>query len=389
MIARQLPAYSPVTVAGLARAATALLRPPELGPLAGELTARYSAPRVELLGSGTQALQVAMTIALRRTGGAVALPAFQCYDLATAAVGADAHVVLYDVDPATLAPDLDSVLRALKIGARVVVAAPLYGVPVPWGALAAEVDRAGGVLIEDAAQGHGGSWNGRPLGSWGGLSVLSFGRGKGWCGGAGGALLMRNGWEGDRMPVAPAPGLLEEIRVLAQLKAQWVFGRPALYGLPAAVPGLHLGETVYNPPRSPKRMTRVAAAAIRAHREASDREAAERQSRARELLARLARGGEGASVPRGPADGVPGYLRLPVMTAMAVTAFHSRLGIVRSYPTALSAVPALSARLKGPAGPWPGAEELAARLATFPTHTRVTARDWERVADAVVKLGRS
>ncbi len=108
----------------------------------------------------------------------MALPAFTCYDIASAAVGAGVRVALYDVDPDTLGPDPASLERVLAAGAGAVVAGPLYGVPLEWDALRALADRHGALLIEDAAQGHGASWRGRPLGSLGDLSVLSFGRGK-------------------------------------------------------------------------------------------------------------------------------------------------------------------------------------------------------------------
>ena len=67
----------------------------------------------------------------------VALPAFGCFDVASAAIGADVPVSLYDIDPDTLSPDPDSLSRAFSQGARVAVIAPLYGVPVDWESLEA------------------------------------------------------------------------------------------------------------------------------------------------------------------------------------------------------------------------------------------------------------
>jgi dTDP-4-amino-4,6-dideoxygalactose transaminase len=362
---------------GVTRAGTALVRPSEVDALRAEVAQRYTASRVELTGSGTQALQVAIMIAQKRAGGAVALPAFQCYDLASAAVGAGARVALYDLNPRTLAPDIDSLRRAMRADARTVVIAPLYGVPVEWESLAKEIESAGGVAIEDAAQGHGASWRGRPLGAWGGLSVLSFGRGKGWCGGSGGALLARNGWEREEIPTLPAPALADELRVVAQLKAQWILGRPSLYGLPAALPGLHLGETIYHPPRPPRQITRAAAAAARAHTEASDREAQVRRKRGEQFVRKMFVAPEG---------GVAGYLRMPVVTPTHLTPAHAALGVARSYPTTLAGLPVVRERLVG-SGPYPGAEELAARLVTLPTHSRVTPSEAARIASLASAFG--
>src|SRR5439155_883687 len=129
-------------------------------------------------------LTLALRAAAATLGGGeppvVALPAYACYDVATAAVAVNARIALYDVHPATLAPDLASLTATLAEGARIVVVAPLYGMPVDWDAIEQCVAAFGALAIEDAAQGHGASWRGRPLGSLGRLSVLSFSRGKGW-----------------------------------------------------------------------------------------------------------------------------------------------------------------------------------------------------------------
>ena len=78
----------------------------------------------------------------------------------------------------------DSVRRALQQGARVIVVSPLYGLPIEWEELSRLASEFGAEIIEDAAQGHGAAWRGRPLGTLGQISILSFGRGKGWTGGA-------------------------------------------------------------------------------------------------------------------------------------------------------------------------------------------------------------
>lgn len=377
MIRRQLPVYSRVTVSGIIRAGLAAVGGSPVAELRDELAKRYSASRVVLFGSGTQALQTAIGIAHRRVGGIVGLPAFQCYDLVSAAVAADVQVALYDLDPATLAPDPDSLRRLVAAGARVVVIAPLYGIPVPWDAISKEVESAGGVAIEDAAQGHGASWRDRPLGGWGNLSVLSFGRGKGWCGGSGGALLLRNGWETEAVAEPQGPGLAAEARVVMQLKAQWLLGRPALYGLPAAVPGLHLGETVYHPPKDPVGITKAAAAAVRAHATPSQHEAGMRRDNARRLLREA--GIAGATIPAG---GTAGFLRLPLRLTRdhEADAVPVALGVARSYPTTLGVLPALKGHFAG-AGALPGAESLARGLVTVPTHSRITAGDRRAIVE--------
>src|SRR5215831_6183123 len=230
----QLAVYSPIPIRALSASVAATIGGNRdcLEQLDAVLRREYAADEVLLCGSGTQALQVAIESARDEIGrqAPVALPSFSCFDVASAAVGAGGPVILYDLDPFSLSPDLESLERALAAGARVVVVAPLYGIPVEWDAIEELASSYGAILIEDAAQGHGASHRRRPLGALGDISTLSFGRGKGWTGGSGGAVLFRRGRRASRtMRAALSTANLKTATVLA---AQWGLGRPWLYGLP-------------------------------------------------------------------------------------------------------------------------------------------------------------
>jgi perosamine synthetase len=376
----QPPVLSPIPFSALTRSALAAARPGTGANtvLADLLRRDYAADGVLLTGSGTSALELAIRAATAVSGsaGPVALPAFGCYDLATAAIGAGVAVTLYDLDPATLGPDLDSLEAALQRGARVIVIAPLYGVPVDWDRLEAIAAGHGALLIEDAAQGHGASWNGRPLGSLGRLSVLSFGRGKGWTGGGGGALLWRNG-------AAPAvhalgrPGLTTGARSWVSATAQWALARPLAYGVPASIPWLGLGRTVYRAPSPATSPAHVTASIVLATRDAAIAEAGIRRERGELLRQRLP---GSASPPLLLEGAAPGWLRLPVRLAgmeagSVVRALH-RLGVGASYPMTLADLPQLRPALAtGTPNTWPGATMLVRSLVTLPTHSRLTPSD--------------
>ena len=386
---RQPPVHSPLPWPALRAGGAALVSGRDPRPALHELLAReFAAERVRLLASGTQALQVALVEAARDFRGDViaALPAFTCFDVATAAVGAGVRIALYDVDPGTLSPDLDSLTAALTVGARLVVVTPLYGVPVQWRAVLECAAAVGAAVIEDAAQGFGASWLGRPLGSLGAVSVLSFGRGKGWTGGRGGALLARGGAPSSAANGNGA-GLWREVEVLALAAAQWAFARPAAYGLPAALPWLGLGETRYRDPVAPRSLPRAAAGLLLRGFPDAQREAAERRYRAHRLLEATAIRGKGRLMEP-PAGATPGYLRLPLRLAgglggLADPAVATRLGAARSYPSSLGALAAVRARLVGPARRWPGAEELVRDLVTLPTHSLLSERDFEALTKSV------
>jgi dTDP-4-amino-4,6-dideoxygalactose transaminase len=388
MVRRQLPAYSPITLGGIGRGLLhgARLTPDGRGPLAQRLMRDLAADAARLYGSGTQALRAAIELARRRLGAeTIALPAFTCFDVAAAAVATGGKIALYDVDPETLSPDLDTLRDVLNRGAQVVVVSPLYGYPVDWDASAAEVARAGAVVIEDAAQGQFAKWRGCPLGSLGPLSVLSFGRSKGWTGGGGGALLLRGEWAAAPAedPPPPAGGVGAEIQGLLRLTAQWLLGRPELYAVPAAIPWLQLGETVYRDAPPTRALTRAAAGSLDAHRVPSEREAAIRRENARTILEDLPQGSVVRPVRALP-GATPGYLRLPLRLSRGLAGFARparalRLGLAASYPTVLAEIPEVRERLvTGMANRWPGGERIARTLVTAPTHSLTT--DAERQA---------
>jgi perosamine synthetase len=386
MFRRQLPAYSPLTEAGLfAGIRGARSRPRER--LADLLADRYRARRVVLTGSGTQAL----TLALRASAPAgrqplVALPAYACYDVVSGAVGADARIAFYDVDPLTLAPDSESLAEACVLEPDAVVVAPLYGVPVAWEAVRRVVKSCGALLVEDAAQGLGAAWHGEPVGSLGDVSILSFGRGKGWTGGTGGALLERTAEPQAALPRATGRS---DVDVATRAVAQWLLGRPRAYWLPARLPWLALGETEYHPPREPQSMPELAAALVVAHDPEALRESDTRRRNAAEILELLA-APEASDIfkpVRAPAGGEAGYLRLPVLVATGMDGFpdpdkaRSR-GVMPGYPRALPDLPAASERCVA-GRPTPGATRLVSELITLPTHGLLTPSDRSSVRDVL------
>lgn len=329
--------------------------------------------------SGTTALGAGLRAA---NPALVALPAWGCYDLATAAVAADVPVWLYDLDPTTLGPEPRSLANAVAAGADVVVIAHLYGVPVNVPAVAAAFGP-GVLIVEDAAQGAGIQVGGRAAGTLAPLGVFSFGRGKGITGGRGGALVA-NGVRGAEL-LGRAGALLADgqrgFRELIPLAAQWVLARPSLYGLPSSLPWLGLGETVYRHPAPWRKQSAVSAGTLAYTLQLAEREGVRRKRHAERLLAAVGVV-QGLTAIRGPAGTTPGWLRLPVLfsrNAPSAAALQSgrRLGVMPAYPRILAELPALRDRLRNAEEKHPGAETLATRLVTLPTHGLLQAKDLE------------
>jgi len=128
----QLPVYSPLPWEAVRAGFRALWHPDAVtAPQVAELIRNRFSPRdLRLTDSGTSALALAIRWSLgsvaANPGQLVAVPAYGCYDLATAVLGAGARAVLYDLDPLTLGPDWDSLRLALKSGPSAVVAVSLW-----------------------------------------------------------------------------------------------------------------------------------------------------------------------------------------------------------------------------------------------------------------------
>ena len=378
------PAHSPVSPASIAGGIKGMMFGRPAG-LEQWLARRYEVDAALLVDSGTSALRLAIESLATATAPAarVALPAYACYDLATAAIGAGAEVSFYDIDPATLGPDWSSLGAALSARVDAVVLVHQYGVPVDIDRARALCDAHGAVVIEDAAQGAGAWWRHRRLGASGDLGILSFGRGKGMTAGGGGALLAtgprgRELLDASRLRVARGgPGVGSWVR----LTAQALLSHPMVYGIPARIPWLALGETPYHEPWLPRAIDAAEAGVIQSAADRADREA-DIRGQAAARLGEMLRNRAGVSLVQPPAgDGIkPGWLRYPVLLsaenrARGDKALPDRLGIVAGYPLPLASLPQLRA---ASAGDWPGATRLAKELVTLPTHRWV--RDQDRAA---------
>ena len=385
-LARELPVYSPLSVGALGSGLRALL-----GGGAGararveDLIRRDYAPSGLLLtDSGTSALAVALLgVAAKSEQSPVALPAYCCYDIATAADTTGLPVLLYDLDPATLGPDWASLDRALARGARAVVVAHLFGVPVDLDRAREACTKARAVLVEDAAQGAGGRWRDRRLGATGSLAILSFGRGKGLTGGGGGALLANDAAGLECLARAeerlgpPTPGLTSWL----SSAAQWVLARRAVYGLPASLPFLGLGETRYRHPTPPGGIRAACAGILACSWALSEQENLARRERAARLCGRLEARTE-LRMPAVPAGGDAGFLRLPVVMGQRAAKEVSGLrdvGVMPGYPKALCDLPGFAERTIQTGEEFPGARSLARSLYTLPTHSRLSKASLTRI----------
>jgi dTDP-4-amino-4,6-dideoxygalactose transaminase len=128
--------------------------------------------------SGTDAIWLALAAANIGPGDAVITTPFSFFASVSAILRCGAQPLLADIDPATFnlsAAATEEVIRSHK-GVRIKAILPvhLYGQCADWDAFTALKARYNLLLIEDAAQAFGATWNGTPAGALGDAAAFSF-----------------------------------------------------------------------------------------------------------------------------------------------------------------------------------------------------------------------
>jgi perosamine synthetase len=340
-----------------------------LARLEAEVRRELAVPHVFLFSSGRAALAVLLR-ALHELSGRteVVVPAYTCFSVPAAVVRAGLVVVPCDVDPERFDFNPRALARAVTGRTLCVIPTHLLGATADVTAIAPLARARGAFVVEDAAQGLGGRRDGRPLGTLGDAGVFSFDRGKLVTCGSGGMVVTASariaaalgaGWR-----AAGAPGVAAAVGDVLRALGLAVFLRPWLHWLPAAMPWLELGRTVYDPAFPIRRMSGAKAAMLAGW---PARVAAERALRAEAADDYRRRGaalaGDGGAAPA---------VRIPLLApdrpsrdALVRAGRRRGLGIAPLYPTGIDEIPAL--RAGGPAA-CPGAAAIAARLLTLPGH---------------------
>jgi dTDP-4-amino-4,6-dideoxygalactose transaminase len=144
----------------------------------GAWAAYCQVPHALGVANGTDALQLTLTALGIGPGDEVVLPANTFVATAEAVVLAGATPRFADVCPDTLLLTPGCLEAAITRRTRAVIVVHLYGQMPDMDALGRAAARAGLALIEDAAQAHGATWQGRPAGSIGTAGCFSFYPGK-------------------------------------------------------------------------------------------------------------------------------------------------------------------------------------------------------------------
>lgn len=126
------------------------------------------------VASGTDALRLAMDAIEIGQGDEVITTPFTFVSTGSEVTRAGGTPVFVDVEPGTMNIDPEQVECAITARTRALLPVHLYGHPADMAPLMEIAERHGLPVIEDAAQAIGASYQGRPIGSFGLISCMSF-----------------------------------------------------------------------------------------------------------------------------------------------------------------------------------------------------------------------
>lgn len=154
---------------------------PEVLELEERLAEYVGVKHVITCANGTDALTLAMMALDINEGDAVFCPTFTFFATAetiafakATPVFVDSNEETYNLCPLDLEKRIQAVIAEGKLVPKAIVAVDLFGLPADYDAIEAIAEKYGLKLIEDAAQGFGGSLNGKMAGSFGDIATTSF-----------------------------------------------------------------------------------------------------------------------------------------------------------------------------------------------------------------------
>lgn len=148
------------------------------GPKVSEFEKKYAefadAKHAIAVNTGTAALHAALMAVGLKAGDEVILPAFTFVATAEAVVLAGGKPVFADIDPVTYTLSPEAVKRAITQKTRAIIPVDLYGLPADTKAIKEIAATHNIAVVEDCAQSHGATYEGKPAGAYADVACWSL-----------------------------------------------------------------------------------------------------------------------------------------------------------------------------------------------------------------------
>lgn len=350
--------------------------------LENEVKEYFQVRHVFLASSGKAALTIILRAlkSLSPEKQEVVIPAYTCFSVPSAIVKAGLTVSLCDITSSTFDFEISRLKEALNEKTLCVIPDHLFGIPSDMDSIMSLAAKRGAFVVEDAAQAMGGMRRGKKLGTIGDVGFFSLHRGKNVTSGSGGIIITNS----DRIAAAlereyaslERPHAAENVLELLKAFMLVLFIRPSLYWLPAGLPFLRLGETIFYRDFKIKKFSGMQAGLMRNWRtrlEASNRT---RKDNAEYVCRRVE-----LNISN---DSSPSFIRLPILAenrnvrnSIYALSRERGMGISCMYPTSVNKIREIEDLFSGKT--FPTASEVAERILTLPTHEFLSKKDKRNV----------
>jgi perosamine synthetase len=440
------PAASPIYIRDIINGFKGLVRgQQEIERFRSELKDFYGVKHVFLVSSGKAALTLILSALhdLHPDRDEVLIPAFICYSVPSAIVRAGLKIKLCDINLDTLDFNYDQLKELVaqsvgKVGERkkvgsweggkvgndqqlttnnlsneihangkrsefhrdkhadpkllAVIPAHLFGLPANVEHVQSLVDDPLVSIVEDAAQVLGSNWNGKKLGTLGGVSFFSLGRGKALSTVEGGIILTNRDDVAEnieaRLSRIPKYSISELIKLVTNAIILIFFQHPSFFWLPKSLPFLRVGDTIYDPEFKLRKLSAFQAGLTKNWRKKLHTFQEHRQSGSKYWRSVLKASSIHSYCTKN--GHVPDLLRFPVRVAdgelwknLLKRSEKNGDGVMFTYPTSINGIDELQEVFQGQT--FPAAEKLPHQLLTIPVHPYVSPEDKKKILNLIAQ----
>ncbi len=323
----------------------------------------------------------------------VIIPSYTCYSVPASIIKAGLRVRVCDITPKTLDYNYEQLENIDFSDVLCIVSSNLYGLPNRMKQLSEIAVRNRVYLVDDAAQSLGASVDGQLSGTFGDAGLLSLDKGKVITSMNGGIIVTNHPKLSIRLKKSiqnlQNPSMLWSMKEVLKLCAYSFFLDPRRYWLPAKLPFLNLGGTIYTTEYPIEKYNGLLSGiALRLFsRIEEDKEIRiENANYYRRKLIDYPH----VDFIEEQKESSPIYLRFPLLAKnieiknrILKELDSLGLGASGSYPNAVPDIAQLSSIFADDRSQFPGGRAVAARIITLPTHPYVTNQDMDNIVRTI------
>lgn len=369
--------------------------------LCSAVKAKYGVQHCFVMSSGRAAMAMIFRLLKQHNTDErrqeIVLPSYTCYSVPAAAEIAGLKVRICDIDPNTMSYDRDQLASIDLSKVLCLVSANLYGYPNDLPHIEALCKDAGCYFLDDAAQSMNAVIAGRYAGSFGDLGLYSLDKGKNITSIQGGIIVTNNDTLAElisaEIDCLPEPGFKAKLADSIKLIIYAFLLKPYLYWIPARIPALGLGKTIYTTDYVYTRLSRPMCAMAARLFKRIDRISEQRTRRTQGILEAIS-GNQHLDTPGIlNKDVTPVYLRTPIYVledhrrkALIDALFDRGIIATCSYPQSIADLDQVLKYSVIHNDTATGGRYMAQHIVTLPSIAYINSHDIQAIRSAFAEL---